>query len=461
MKTKLFTFTFVLFTGVFFGQNALHFDGVNDAVNCGMDPSIQISGNSITCEAWIYVSSWKSNVWEGNIICSENNNNNNGYMLRAGDNGRLNFAFGRQNGSWNECTSSTGVLSLNTWTHVAGTFDGSMLRIYKNGVKVDSASATGPIGASGVNVTLGCRPDFVRFFHGKIDEARIWNVTRTKGEILQGMNTEFCGNQPGLMAYYKFNNGTAGGSNTGLTSLQDYAGSNTGTLTNFALSGNTSNWVSGKSLNIPAGDTTSMTDTICKKDKYVIGGEKIFEPGLHEVHLQKANGCDSLIYLTLHEDSVDATATVPNSFSIKANNPNATYQWLRCSTGFSIIFNETGQSYTPTDNDFYAVQVTKSNGCKDTSACLTLAQFSVNEFTELQGVMLLPNPAHGSVRVLSENELKGLNLVVRDLFGRNILSREYDLFLSTEIDIESLTPGIYFIQMETDRSGKTLRLVVE
>ena len=58
------------------------------------------------------------------------------------------------------------------------------------------------------------------------------------------MNCEINCTSCGLVAYYHFNNGTAGGTNTGLNTASDASGNgNTGTLYNFALSGSTSNWV--------------------------------------------------------------------------------------------------------------------------------------------------------------------------------------------------------------------------
>ena len=54
-----------------------------------------------------------------------------------------------------------------------------------------------------------------------IDEVRVWNYARTQAQLQAAMNTEFCGPQAGLMVYYKFNQGVAGGSNTGQTILDD------------------------------------------------------------------------------------------------------------------------------------------------------------------------------------------------------------------------------------------------
>ena len=51
------------------------------------------------------------------------------------------------------------------------------------------------------------------------------------------------------MAYYRFNKGTAGGTNTGINSLTDLtSNAYNGTLSGFSLTGTTSNWVSGYPL---------------------------------------------------------------------------------------------------------------------------------------------------------------------------------------------------------------------
>ena len=124
-------------------QNALHFDGVDDKVDCGNPTALQITGTAITIEAWIYPNSWKTNVWEGGIVVKEQNNINNGFMFRAGNSGRLNFAFGANGGPWTELTTAANALSLNQWQHVAATYDGSKVRLYKNGILIDSANSTG------------------------------------------------------------------------------------------------------------------------------------------------------------------------------------------------------------------------------------------------------------------------------------------------------------------------------
>jgi hypothetical protein len=82
------------------------------------------------------------------------------------------------------------------------------------------------------------------YFPGTIDEVRIWNVVRSATEISNNKSNQIS-TAPGLVASYQFNQGNAGGSNSGVTTLTDASGNNFhGTLSGFALNGSTSNWIS-------------------------------------------------------------------------------------------------------------------------------------------------------------------------------------------------------------------------
>jgi hypothetical protein len=45
------------------------------------------------------------------------------------------------------------------------------------------------------------------FYQGEIDETRIWNITRTAEEIQDTMNRPLTGNEPGLVGYWKMDEG--------------------------------------------------------------------------------------------------------------------------------------------------------------------------------------------------------------------------------------------------------------
>ncbi len=229
-------------------RNALSFDGVNDRVNIPQSPSLAIGGNTITLEAWIYPTSWRTSSFEGSIINSESDANDNGYMLRCGASGTLSFNLGGASDSWHEVLSSSNALTLNTWQHVAGTYDGTTMRLYINGAQVNTTTSSFTIGVAGNGVVIG---DWSygtgRNFPGKIDEVRIWNKTLSAAELAAHQNTAYCGNETGLVGYYQFDQGVRNGNNAGLTTLLDLtANGNNGTLSGFALSGSASNWVEGQ-----------------------------------------------------------------------------------------------------------------------------------------------------------------------------------------------------------------------
>ena len=228
-----------------YGLNALNFDGVNDQVDLGNPASLNINGNQITLEAWIYPTSWRTNSYEGNIINNEGNNTT-GYMLRCGANGTLSFNLG-DGGNWYEVISATNALTLNTWQHVAGTYDGSMMRIFINGIRTDSTAGSFNFLSSANGTEIGDWSNGSgRNFPGSIDEVRIWSIALSRDSIAAHMNTAYCGDESGLVGYYMFNQGIANGNNaaeTTLTDLSQYG--NDGTLSGFALTGPTSNWVPG------------------------------------------------------------------------------------------------------------------------------------------------------------------------------------------------------------------------
>jgi hypothetical protein len=59
-------------------------------------------------------------------------------------------------------------------------------------------------------LSIGTTPQFAgpTGWQGKLDELRVWSVFRTAAEVQANMNVMLKGNEPGLVAYYKFDEGT-------------------------------------------------------------------------------------------------------------------------------------------------------------------------------------------------------------------------------------------------------------
>jgi hypothetical protein len=103
-------------------------------------------------------------------------------------------------------TSGTGV-TFGQWNHVAAVYNGAgNVKIYVNGVQQTNASwQPGPR----TNPALYIGDDTHRFFDGWMNDVRVWNgVARTQAQITAGMTTEIDPATPGLVAYYRFDNGS-------------------------------------------------------------------------------------------------------------------------------------------------------------------------------------------------------------------------------------------------------------
>ena len=385
MKSLVIAFlSLALFTLPTQAQNALDFDGTNDGVNCGTDTAFDVGGTAITIEAWIYAESWKSNIWEGSIVIKENNTAytpyNSGFMLRAGNGGRLGFGMGVGGGGWTEINTSSSVLSLYTWHHVAVTYDGAKIRLYVDGDAVDSSNASISIGKEpNQPLTIGYHPATGRHWDGRIDEVRLWNVVRSEAELNTYMNDEFCSPQTGLRAYYKLDNGTRNGNNAGVTTAIDYSiYHNNATLTGFALNGTSSNWVGGAGL---GQDATYAYDTAhaCNQYFYSKTGKLYTSPATITDSLVSASGCDSIrsFYLDIKKNSRDTLDVFACDSFISPTGK----KYRKTGTYYNTLPNAAGCDSIITIN----LTIGKDSGFIDTAVCEVYTGPSGTDYT-LSGI---------------------------------------------------------------------------
>jgi len=83
--------------------------------------------------------------------------------------------------------SGPGALPLNTWSHLAATYDGATLRLYINGAQVSSQSHTGSLVTSTGALRIGGDSMWGEYFRGMIDEVRIYNRALTPTEIINDL----------------------------------------------------------------------------------------------------------------------------------------------------------------------------------------------------------------------------------------------------------------------------------
>ena len=78
-------------------------------------------------------------------------------------------------------------MPVNTWSHLACTFDGSTMRMYLNGVEIASKPQSGNATVSTGALHIGGNSAWGEFFNGGIDEVRIYNRALSRTEIQADM----------------------------------------------------------------------------------------------------------------------------------------------------------------------------------------------------------------------------------------------------------------------------------
>ncbi len=156
----------------------------------------------------------------------------------------------------------------NTWVNVTGTCDGTTMILYINGVAQSTTSTCTGGFENNNGFTLG-RSDTSQNFVGSLDEPRIYSRALTAAQVAalyqSGSVVRKQASNQGLVGYWSFNEGTS-------TTVGDSSGKgNMGTLTNFALSGATSNWT-------PSGKKGSALDFDGVDDYVELGSNNALNP---------------------------------------------------------------------------------------------------------------------------------------------------------------------------------------
>jgi len=139
---------------------------------------------------------------------------------------------------------NTGIISTNTWYHIAAVYNGSSWTVYRDGIDITSSLSSGNGTANTAGVLRMGKRDADRYFTGLIDGVRIYDYIRTPAQIAWDYN------RGAPTAHWKMDEGQDSATTCDATDaiVYDSQGSNDGTL-DLGSSGNTDTtaaWSEGK-----------------------------------------------------------------------------------------------------------------------------------------------------------------------------------------------------------------------
>ncbi len=170
------------------GRNgrALAFDGVNDWVTIADEAALDLT-TGMTLEAWVNPTA--NNDWRTAIIKERPGDMS--YALYSGGPTVPNGAITTSGTSgYGEAVGPAGSAPpVNVWTHVAATYDGSVIRLYRNGTQIAAVNRAGSINVSTGELRLGGNSVWGEFFAGQIDDVRIYSTALAAAQIQADMAT--------------------------------------------------------------------------------------------------------------------------------------------------------------------------------------------------------------------------------------------------------------------------------
>ncbi len=161
---------------------ALEFDGTDDWLDCGNDPSLDLTTWTITF--WLKVNENKN--YNGFII--KGNDVTENYEVLGFADGSFHFPIAHTDGSRTFINTAAGVIVPDEWAHFAYSYNAAQgRRFYKNGDLIFEDTESGTPQTSSVSLAIGNEQPLSRYVNGAMDDIRIYNHLLSESELLASM----------------------------------------------------------------------------------------------------------------------------------------------------------------------------------------------------------------------------------------------------------------------------------
>ena len=137
----------------------------------------------IAYSCWVNISSWNSITYDCILSLSTGTNWRDSRATLCRNGGSTNLTWNIADGSSQIQVNSNTSLSLNTWYHIACTYDGAKLRIYINGVEDNSVSTSFVPNYSSAKLYIGSWNGNRYNLKGRLNDVRVYNHCLSAKEV--------------------------------------------------------------------------------------------------------------------------------------------------------------------------------------------------------------------------------------------------------------------------------------
>ncbi len=185
-----------------YAESALEFDGATAHIE--LDQNLTIA-DTFTYEAWILPRPTTNPAGEQGrgLITSADDAASSAPSVWIDQNTRVRVGFG--DGQEIRSFLSGDILTLNNWNHLAVSFNRRTVQVYVNGILRYRSEQLSDITIPATPIRYIGAPQ--SSFSGTLDEVRIWDRARDGSQIAADMNQRLIGNEPGLQAYWRLDEG--------------------------------------------------------------------------------------------------------------------------------------------------------------------------------------------------------------------------------------------------------------
>ncbi len=373
-------------------------------------------------------------------------------------------------------TESSAPVNDDQWQHVAVSFNGDIIKLYVDGVYLDSDDSYFFF-QNNTRVSVGMTdvPSTGKqeFFKGQIDELRIWSSVKTEEQINVGMNSKSIGDETDLLAYFDFDEGNN----------SEEVHNNSPHTFDFKI---TADELKNTRLNPDGSQPTkiedvTITNPTCfeRKDgvmevnvlsevasiEYSFSIEPGFSDvntstglghGTHQTVIRDSEGCYDSVNVDLDDGGTFEVEVEFNeefeffNGDIEPSSRVGTNRWINCDTE-EIVQEGASTRFYPSTDAYYKMVYVRNETCTFESECLPFGAANIKEKDLSNQFEVYPNPTNGIINISSN--LEGGLVNIFNLTGSIVKSVSLTIESVTSLDLNNLKSGVYFI--EVAKNGET------